>query len=107
AQNLKNRLGEPRDLRALQAIQMAASRGENLTRQLLSFSRTLPLDPTVLNLSDVVQGLRDVLAGSLHVNVELLIDIPPAIWAVCVDKTELELALVNLAVNARDAMGEG
>ncbi len=107
AQNLKNRSGEPRDLRALQAIQMAASRGENLTRQLLSFSRTLPLDPTVLNLSDVVHGLRDVLAGSLHVNIELRIDIPRAIWAVCVDKTELELALVNLAVNARDAMGEG
>jgi signal transduction histidine kinase len=44
AQSLKKRLSETRDIRALQAIEMAATRGENLTRQLLAFSRTLPLN---------------------------------------------------------------
>ena len=107
AQNLKNRLAEARDVRALQAIQMAASRGENLTRQLLGFAHTLPLDPTVISLAEAVHGLRDVLAGSLHVNIELLVDVPETTWTVCVDKPELELALVNLAVNARDAMPDG
>jgi PAS domain S-box-containing protein len=107
AQSLKNRLKEPRDSRALQAIEMAAARGENLTRQLLSFSRTLPLSPTVISPAEAVQAVRDVLAGSMHVNIEFAIDVPNDTWAVRVDKSELELALVNLAVNARDAMPEG
>ncbi len=107
AQRLKSRLTDAKDVRAVQAIQLAASRGENLTRQLLGFARNLPLDPTVLNLADAVNGLRDVLAGSLNVNIELIIDIVDTTWTICVDKPELELALVNLAVNARDAMGNG
>jgi PAS domain S-box-containing protein len=107
AQSLKKRLSETRDVRALQAIEMAATRGENLTRQLLAFSRTLPLNPTVISLADTVAAIRDVLAGTMHVNIEFLIDVPAATWPVSVDKSELELALVNLAVNARDAMPEG
>lgn len=106
AQRLRDSLADVKDQRALEAILMAASRGENLTRQLLSFSRTLPLDPTPLSLAEAIGGLRDVLAGSLHVNIELLLDVPETTWTVCVDKPELELALVNLAVNARDAMPE-
>ena len=107
AQSLKKRLSETRDIRALQAIEMAATRGENLTRQLLAFSRTLPLNPTVISLADTVAAIRDVLAGTMHVNIEFLIDVPAATWPVSVDKSELELALVNLAVNARDAMPDG
>jgi PAS domain S-box-containing protein len=107
AQRLKSRLSEPRELRAVQAIATAASRGENLTRQLLGFARTLPLDPTVISLRETINGLRDVLAGSLHVNIALAIDVPDTTWTACVDKPELELALVNLAVNARDAMPNG
>jgi PAS domain S-box-containing protein len=107
AQRLKTKLTEPRELRAIQAIATAASRGENLTRQLLGFARTLPLDPTVISLRETISGLRDVLSGSLHVNIALAIDVPATTWTVCVDKPELELALVNLAVNARDAMPNG
>jgi PAS domain S-box-containing protein len=107
AQSLKKRLSETRDVRALQAIEMAATRGENLTRQLLAFSRTLPLNPTVISLADTVAAIRDVLAGTMHVNIEFMIDVPSTTWPVSVDKSELELALVNLAVNARDAMPDG
>ena len=107
AENLRNRLSDPKDVRSLQAIEMAAARGENLTRQMLSFSRTLPLNATVIGLADAIQALRDVLAGSLNVNIELVIDVPKSAWPVRADKSELELALVNLAVNARDAMPDG
>jgi PAS domain S-box-containing protein len=107
AQSLKSRLKETRDTRALAAIEMAATRGENLTRQLLSFSRTLPLSPMVIDPAEAVHSIRDVLSGSMHVNIEFQIDVPNSTWPVSVDKSELELALVNLAVNARDAMPEG
>jgi len=107
AQSLKHRLSDAKDVRALQAIQMAATRGENLTRQLLSFSRTLPLNPTVIGPAEAVHAVRDVLAGSLPVNIEFTIDVPGTTWPVSVDRSELELALVNLAVNSRDAMPKG
>jgi PAS domain S-box-containing protein len=107
AQSLKKRLKDAKDVRALQAIEMAAARGENLTRQLLSFSRTLPLSPMVINPAEAIHAIRDVLAGSMHVNIQFAIEVPKSAWPVRVDKSELELALVNLAVNARDAMPEG
>jgi PAS domain S-box-containing protein len=107
AQILKRRLKEPRDLRALDAIQIASTRGESLTRQLLSFSRGAPLSPTVISPAVSINAIREVLSGSIHVNVELTVDIPPSVWPVRVDKSELELAIVNLTVNARDAMPDG
>ena len=107
AESLKKRLKDAKDIRALQAIEMAAGRGENLTRQLLSFSRTLPLSPTVINPAEAIHAIRDVLTGSMHVNIQFQIDVPRSTWPICVDKSELELALVNLAVNARDAMPDG
>ncbi|HML12252.1 MAG TPA: PAS domain S-box protein [Xanthobacteraceae bacterium] len=107
AQRLQKRLTEQRDVRALEAIQIAATRGESLTRQLLSFSRGQPLNPTVLSPAETVNGIRDVLSGSLHVNIALAIDVSATVWPVRVDKSEIELALVNLVLNARDAMPEG
>jgi PAS domain S-box-containing protein len=107
AEILKNRLADPKDRRALEAIQIAATRGESLTRQLLSFSRSQPLSPAVISLADTVRAIGDVLSGSLHVNIELAIDVPDATWPISVDKSEIELALVNLVVNARDAMPGG
>jgi PAS domain S-box-containing protein len=107
AQSLKRRLTDPRDKRALEAIQIASTRGESLTRQLLSFSRGMPLNPTVIGPANAVAAIRDVLAGTLHVNIDLVVDVAQAEWPVRVDKSELELALVNLTVNARDAMPSG
>jgi len=107
AQRLKNHLSETRDQRAVAAIEMAATRGENLTRQLLSFARTLPLSPTVISPAETVHAIRDVLAGSMHVNIEFRIEVANDTWPVRVDKSELELVLVNLSVNARDAMTLG
>jgi CheY-like chemotaxis protein len=107
AETLLRRLTNPKDVRALQAIQTASSRGENLTRQLLAFSRSQPLNPTDVNVTKTLEAIRDVLSGSLNVNIDLAIDVPDGTWPIRADKAEFELALVNLAVNARDAMPRG
>lgn len=107
AQTLLRRLTDPKDVRPLQAIQAASLRGESLTRQLLAFSRGQPVNPTDLNLAKTLEAIRDVLSGSLNVNIDLVIDIPDGTWPIRADKAEFELALVNLAVNARDAMPRG
>ncbi|HEY1300387.1 MAG TPA: PAS domain S-box protein [Stellaceae bacterium] len=107
AETLRRRLSHAGDLRAVEAIEMAAARGESLTRQLLAFSRRQTLNPTVVDLGRRLTSFRDVLASSARGAVKLTIDIPGSVWPVAVDVPELELALVNLVVNARDAMPEG
>ncbi len=94
-------------MQAVEAIRSAGSRGESLTRQLLAFSRRQPLNPVVVDLKERVEAVREMLVGALRGNVELKCDMPADIWPVQVDIAELELALVNIAVNARDAMPGG
>jgi len=107
AQILQGRLKEPKDKQAVEAIRAATGRGEKLTRQLLAFSRRQQLMPVVVDLRQRIDAVRDMLAPSLRGNIELIYDIEDKIWPVEVDLGELELALVNIAVNARDAMPEG
>ena len=107
AQILRRRLSDPKHLQAVEAIRSAGSRGESLTRQLLAFSRRQPLSPVVVDLKERVEAVREMLVGALRGNVELKCDMPADIWPVQVDIAELELALVNIAVNARDAMPGG
>jgi PAS domain S-box-containing protein len=98
---------DQRGLQAIDAIETATRRGENLTRQLLTFSRRQQLSPAVIDVSQRINALRNVLANSLASAIQLKISIDPAIWPVEVDSGELELALVNIAVNSRDAMPDG
>jgi PAS domain S-box-containing protein len=107
AQLLRRRLNDAKHLQAIDAIHSAANRGESLTRQLLAFSRRQPLNPVITELKERVEAVHEMLVGSLRGNVQLKCDIPADIWAVEVDIAELELALVNIAVNARDAMPGG
>ena len=107
AQLLRRRLTDPKHLQAIDAVHSAANRGESLTRQLLAFSRRQPLNPVITDLKERVEAVHEMLLGSLRGNVPLKCDIPADIWTVEVDIAELELALVNIAVNARDAMPGG
>ena len=104
AQALLRRLTDERNLRSARAIELAAQRGETLTRQLLAFSRRQSLNPVAIRLQDRVQEFRDVLAGSAREDIRFAIDITTDVWPVSVDIAELQLALVNIVVNARDAM---
>jgi PAS domain S-box-containing protein len=106
-QMVKRRLIDPSALRAVEAIDHAASRGETLTRRLLTFARRQEIDPIVIDLRERLAASRDVLSSSAGKNVEMIFDLPETIWPVLVDVPELELALVNIVVNARDAMPDG
>lgn len=86
---------------------MSAQRGQDLTRHLLSFARRQRLQTTIAPISDRMSGIREPVATSLPPNIELKVDIPDALWPVEVVQGELDLAILNLAVNARDAMPMG
>ena len=107
AEMLRRRFSDPRARTGIDAIASAARRGESLTRQLLTFSRRQPLSPEVIDLKQRIEAVHDMLASSLRGNIALAVDIPDDIWRVEVDVAEFELALVNVAVNARDAMPDG
>jgi PAS domain S-box-containing protein len=101
------RLLDPKLPRAIEAIQIAAKRGESLTRQLLTFSRRQHLHPTVVDLNDSIRNIRPMIESSLRGNIIYKEKVNPTLWPVKVDLAELELAIVNIAVNARDAMPNG
>jgi two-component system cell cycle sensor histidine kinase/response regulator CckA len=99
----RDRASEPE----LDQIAAAAERAAILTRQLLGFSRRQVLLPRVLQLNDVVDGLTPMLSRLLGEDVELVAKLTPSLDPVLADPNQLEQVLVNLAVNARDAMPNG
>jgi PAS domain S-box-containing protein len=107
AQMLGKYVEDPRALRGLDAIRTAVTRGENLTRQLLAFSRKSALRSEVVTIGDRFARFHDMIASLLPGNIQLAIDIPPDIWNIELDVNELEFALINVVVNARDAMPRG
>src|SRR5580692_6501104 len=88
-------------------IQLAAERAATLTHQLLAFARQEVIRPQVLNLNDVVAGVEDMLRRTIGENVQLVTSLADGLWPVLADPGRLEQVLVNLAVNARDAMPGG
>jgi PAS domain S-box-containing protein len=98
---------DPRAARAAQAIEHAAERGAALTSQLLTFARRARVNPQAINLRERIDAIREVLTSGLGRNMRFVIDIASDVWPVTVDIGEFEIGLVNLAVNARDAMPEG
>jgi PAS domain S-box-containing protein len=94
-------------VRALQSIDAASQRAASLTRQLLTFARRGSVQPQSIKLSERLNVLRDVLNSGLGSMVSLRIDVADDVSNIIVDPNEFETALVNLVVNARDAMPEG
>lgn len=88
-------------------VRQAVERGSTLTRQLLVFSRRSSLRTEVLDLRARIEALRFLLERSLREDITVTFDLPEDSWRVEADPGELELALMNLAVNARDAMPSG
>jgi PAS domain S-box-containing protein len=84
-----------------------AQRGANLTQRMLAFARRQPLKPTALDVAALVTNMGELLRRSLGPSVNLVLDFPSRLPHVLADENQLELALLNLAVNARDAMPDG
>jgi PAS domain S-box-containing protein len=93
--------------RSAEEIKKAAQRAASLTRQLLAFSRMQVLDPKALNLNAVLTDMCKMLPRLIGEHIELTIHCEPSLGSVKADKSQLEQVILNLAVNARDAMPEG
>ena len=93
--------------RVFEAMRRAVARGTGLTRHLLAFSRRRPVNPESIDLTAHLQGMRTMLDGSLGGHIEVQMHFAPEVWPVELDSGELELAVLNLCLNARDAMPDG
>jgi PAS domain S-box-containing protein len=99
--------GNEQVLKVVGHIRHAVERGERLTSHLLTYSRRQALKPQLLDLSGALKNLTEGILQTLKGNIELKLDISSDLWSVEADPNELDLALINIALNARDAMPNG
>jgi len=108
AEAIKRRLSDPARVTAYaDSILTAVQRGASLTRQLLAFARKSPQEPVSFLLQERTDELLPLLERSTRAGIATSLSIPDDTWPVFADPNALEVALVNLAVNARDAMPDG
>jgi PAS domain S-box-containing protein len=88
-------------------IRRAVERGEKLTSHLLAYSRKQPLKPQLLEPSTQLREFYESVLQTLRGDIEVTLDVPDDLWSVEADPSELELTLLNIALNARDAMRDG
>ena len=104
---LRRRTTDDGALKRISMMERAVARGTGLTRQLLAFGRRQPLSPRAIALRGRLRRTADMLAPMLPGTVSLDIKVPDGVWPVVADPGEFEVALLNVAVNARDAMPDG
>ena len=94
-------------VQALDNATRGARRAAVLTERLLAFARQKPLEPVILDVNEIVLGMSDLLQRTLGESINVRTVLDPEAWNIETDPTEFEAAILNLAVNARDAMPEG
>ena len=100
-------IAEAKRIRFAEAIVQTAGRAAALTGQLLAFARRQPLKPEVIDINAQIRGMTDLLDRTLGERVEIRTDLADGLCAIEADPAQLESAILNIAVNARDAMPEG
>ncbi|MBR0849511.1 PAS domain S-box protein [Bradyrhizobium diazoefficiens] len=103
----KSTADDPKLERAMSAIETATRRGAALTNQLLTFARRQSVNPQAIDFAERIASIREVLDAGVGSSVRIALDIAPDTWPVRADVSELETALLNLVINARDAMPDG
>src|SRR5690606_20585704 len=97
----------PRLLRQAETALSAAMRGAALTRRLLGFARQQVLEPKVVDLNGMINGMYELLRRTLTGDIEIERQLEPDLWATRADPGQLENSVLNLVINARDAMPSG
>ena len=100
-------LAPARREKVIAGMRHAVDRGAGLSRQLLAFSRRQPLRPEAVSVARNIDGMREILERSLQGNIQVEVAFGPGLWPVEADPGQLELVVLNLAINARDAMPNG
>ena len=103
----RNGLDDPRMERLVGGAQQSAERARVLVQRLLAFARRQPLKPVPVDLARLIEGMRELLASTVGPRVKLQVEIEPDLPSVLADPNQLEMAILNLGVNARDAMPDG
>ena len=91
----------------IERAQRAVSRGASLTRHLLAFSRKQPLQPSNIDLNELILSVKELLSGTITGEITINTSCTDELWQIHVDPIQIELALLNIAINARDAMPDG
>jgi PAS domain S-box-containing protein len=104
---LRRRHEDERSQRLISGAMQSAERAKTLVGRLLAFARRQTLEPQPVDPGALLEGLRDLISHSVGPAIEVCLDIPDHLPPALVDPSQLELALLNLAVNARDAMDSG
>ncbi len=105
---LRKRLpDDPKTLRLVDNAMHAAQRGAGLTQRMLAFARRQELNPVTIDVANLVRGMTDLLHSSLGATAQIRMDFASGLNKILADPNQLELAILNLAVNARDAMPKG
>ncbi|TCT01720.1 PAS domain S-box protein [Aquabacter spiritensis] len=106
--NRRIKAGQTHDVQPfMDAASASANRAAALTHRLLAFARRQPLDPKAVNANELIRGMEDLFTRSLGEQIRLRTDLAPDLWPTLSDANQLENALLNLAINARDAMPDG
>jgi PAS domain S-box-containing protein len=100
-------LGNERERRLVEGALQSAERAKTLVQRLLAFARRQPLQPTGIDLHDLIEGMAELVTRASGPRVRVELDIQPNVPPVYTDPNQLEMAILNLAVNARDAMEQG
>jgi signal transduction histidine kinase len=104
---VKARVTDPKVMRFVDQALAASERGAKLTGQLLAFARRQRLEPVAIDVNALVRGLTDMLRTSVGEGISTEIALNDMLWPGIADATQLELIVLNLAINARDAMPDG
>ncbi|WP_159756698.1 ATP-binding protein [Sphingomonas sp. 8AM] len=104
---LRKGLGNERERRMIDGALQSADRAKTLVQRLLAFARRQPLQPVAVDIAGLIQGMADLIGSTVGPTIALHVDTTAELPSARADTNQLEMALLNLAVNARDAMPDG
>jgi PAS domain S-box-containing protein len=104
---LRKKLGSEREQRLIAGAMQSAERAKTLVQRLLAFARRQPLQPTAVDISKLVKEMAELVASTTGPQIRIVVDAPNDLPPAVADSNQVEMALLNLAVNARDAMPNG